>query len=68
MNGFIDSLTAAKIRDVFRIPQDYIDQLKFNECLPTGLAEEVMKNRLLRPDSLDVLLKRNRRFVSDDLP
>jgi ATP-dependent Lhr-like helicase len=57
----IDSLDAREIRSAFRIPKDYLEQLKFSECLPEKLTEEMMKDRLLQLFRLDALLATERK-------
>ena len=43
----IDHFTPEAVKDAFRVPKEYLDQLKFGECLPQRTAEEMIKDRLL---------------------
>jgi hypothetical protein len=43
----VRSMEIATIRSIFEIFQEFLDKLKFNECLPNDLAEENLKARLL---------------------
>ena len=61
----IDLLSTEAVRAAFRIPEEYLSQLKFNECLPKRAAEEMMKDRLLQLGRLKTVLKRNRRLILD---
>jgi len=44
------------VRLAFRIPEEYLEQLKFSECLPQHYAEEILKDRLLQRDCLEIML------------
>ena len=43
----IESLTPEIVRECFQVPAEYLDELKFSECLPQHHAEGIMKERLL---------------------
>jgi NH3-dependent NAD+ synthetase len=43
----VRSMEIATIRSIFEIFPEFLDKLKFNECLPNDLAEENLKARLL---------------------
>jgi ATP-dependent helicase Lhr and Lhr-like helicase len=59
----IDGFNAEAVRVAFRIPEEYLKQLKFSECLPQPYATEIMKDRLLQPACLESLLRKCRKFV-----
>jgi len=52
----LDSLTAEQVWDDFNIPEDYLEHLKFSECLPHKLAAGIMKTRLLDIPTLKAIL------------
>ena len=41
-----------EIRQCFLISEDFLDNLKFNECLPTDLTHDLLKERLLGEDEI----------------
>lgn len=43
------SMDVGNIRSCFRVSDDYLENLKFSECLPVDLARRILRNRLL-PD------------------
>ena len=59
----IDRFNLEAVRAAFRIPQEYLKQLKFSECLPQDCAAEILKDRLLQPDCLRNMLRTKRVFV-----
>ena len=61
----IDHLSAETVRAAFRIPEEYLNQLKFSECLPKRAAEEMMKDRLLQPGGIETVLGTNKRLILD---
>jgi hypothetical protein len=60
----IDGFRAEGIRASFRVPEEYLKQLEFSECLPQPYATEIVKERLLRPALLETTLTASRVFVS----
>jgi len=65
LSAEIDRLSPEAVRVAFEIPSEYLSQLKFSECLPKQIAEEMMKDRLLRLGCLKALLGNKRRLVSN---
>jgi ATP-dependent Lhr-like helicase len=59
----IDGFNAEAVRAAFRVPEEYLKQLKFSECLPQPYAAEIVKDRLLKPACLETLLRKCRKFV-----
>ena len=59
----IDGFNAEAVRVAFRVPEEYLKQLKFSECLPQPYAAEIVKDRLLQPACLESLLRMCRKFV-----
>ena len=59
----IDGLNAEAVRTAFRIPEEYLKQLKFSDCLPQPYAAEIVKDRLLEPARLETLLRKRCKFV-----
>lgn len=55
----IHSAGVEGVRFIFKIPDEFLDKLKFNECLPSELAMEILKYRLLRDEELELTIKRN---------
>ena|GEM_PF-4231706 len=47
-----------EIREAFKISDDYLDNLKFNECLPIELAHGVLRDRMLRDDEIESAIRR----------
>ena len=59
----IDGFNVEAIRAAFRVPEEYLKQLKFSECLPQPYAAEIVKDRLLQPALLETMLMARRIFV-----
>jgi ATP-dependent Lhr-like helicase len=59
----IDGFSTEAVRAAFRIPEEYMKQLKFSECLPQPYAAEIVKDRLLRPALLETILTAKRVFI-----
>jgi ATP-dependent helicase Lhr and Lhr-like helicase len=60
----IDGFNVEAVRAAFRVPEEYLKQLKFSECLPQPYAAEIVKDRLLRPGLLEAMLMTKRVFIS----
>lgn len=54
----IKSREAEDIRDCFKVSEDYLDNLKFNECLPGGLAQAILRDRLLKEEEISATTAR----------
>jgi len=50
---------ASEIRGFFEIAEEFLDNLKFNECLPSDLAIEILKDRMLDMEELGKSLARD---------
>ena len=61
----LDRLSPEAVRSAFRIPEDFLNQLKFNECLPPHIAEEILKERSLDLGLLEKVLTANRYVLLD---
>lgn len=48
----VRSREAIEVRSSFQIADEFLDNLKFNECLPTELAHDILRERLLSLDEL----------------
>lgn len=48
----VQSRQAREIRECFKVAEDYLDNLKFNECLPGDLAQAILRDRLLREEEI----------------
>jgi len=59
----IHGFTVEAVRAGFRVPEEYLKQLKFSECLPQSCAVEIVKDRLLRPALLETMLMAKKIFV-----
>ena len=59
----IAGFNAEAVRIAFRVPEEYLKQLKFSECLPQPYAAEIVKDRLLQPACLQSLLRKCRKFA-----
>jgi ATP-dependent helicase Lhr and Lhr-like helicase len=59
----IGAFNAEAVRAAFRIPEEYLKQLKFSECLPQPYAAEILKDRLLESTRLEALLRTRWRFI-----
>jgi ATP-dependent helicase Lhr and Lhr-like helicase len=57
----INRFNFESIRSAFRIPEEYLNQLKFSECLPQPYAKEIAKDRLLQRAYLETILKAKRK-------
>jgi ATP-dependent helicase Lhr and Lhr-like helicase len=51
------------VRSAFRVPEEYLKQLKFSECLPQYCAEDIVKVRLLQSSWLETLLRKRCKFI-----
>jgi ATP-dependent Lhr-like helicase len=52
------SREVSQIRETFKISDDYLDNLKFNECLPAELAHGVLRDRMLRDEEIESTINR----------
>lgn len=52
------SMDVPQIRSCFKVAEDYLDNLKFNECLPSGLAQEILRDRLLSDEEIEATIAR----------
>jgi hypothetical protein len=52
------SREVSEIRQTFKISDDYLDNLKFNECLPAELAHGVLRDRMLRDEEIESTINR----------
>jgi ATP-dependent Lhr-like helicase len=59
----IDEQTPETVQASFRITSEYLDELKFSECLPGDIAAETLKGRLLSILNLTRLLASQRKAV-----
>jgi hypothetical protein len=41
----VQSREAEEIRELFKVSEDYLDNLKFNECLPADIAQSTLDPR-----------------------
>lgn len=48
----VQSRQAREIRECFKVAEDYLDNLKFNECLPGDLAQTILRDRLLKEEEI----------------
>jgi ATP-dependent Lhr-like helicase len=55
----VRSKSAKAVRDGFEVLDDFLDNLKFNECLPPDLAHEVLRARLFEIEELQTALARD---------
>ena len=53
----IRHLTAAGVIETFLVPDEFLDQLKFSECLPKQMAESIVKSRCLNSGHIDSVLR-----------
>ena len=58
----INRFNFESVRSAFRIPEEYLKQLKFVECLPQSYAKEIVKDRLLHRGNLETILKAKKKF------
>jgi ATP-dependent helicase Lhr and Lhr-like helicase len=47
-----------EITECFKVAEDYLDNLKFNECLPGDLAQAILRDRLLREEEISATMAR----------
>ena len=52
------------IRELFQIGDEFLENLKFSECLPTDLAHAVLRDRLLDSGEIHEFLRRKVRVIS----
>ena len=50
---------AAEIKASFQIADEFLDNLKFNECLPSELAHEILRDRLLSLEEISKTVSMN---------
>jgi ATP-dependent Lhr-like helicase len=55
----VKSRETEEIRDCFKVSEDYLDNLKFNECLPGDLAQAILRDRLLKGEEIEATTARN---------
>jgi ATP-dependent Lhr-like helicase len=54
----IKSRETEEIRDCFNVSDDYLDNLKFNECLPGDIAQVILRDRLLKGEEIEATTAR----------
>jgi ATP-dependent Lhr-like helicase len=54
----VKSRDAREIRDCFKVSDDYLDNLKFNECLPGDISQSILRDRLLKGEEIEVTTAR----------
>jgi ATP-dependent Lhr-like helicase len=54
----VKSQTAEDIIECFKVSKDYLDNLKFNECLPEDIAQAILRARLLREHEIEATTQR----------
>jgi hypothetical protein len=54
--GEINRFNFESVRSACRVPEEYLKQLKFSECLPPPYAKEMLKDRLLQRGYLETIL------------
>jgi ATP-dependent Lhr-like helicase len=55
----VKSRETEEIRDCFKVSEDYIDNLKFNECLPGDIAQSILRDRLLKGQEIEATTARD---------
>jgi len=55
----VQSRQANEIRDNFKVAEDYLENLKFNECLPGDIAQSILRDRLLKEEEIGATLARD---------
>jgi ATP-dependent helicase Lhr and Lhr-like helicase len=55
----VSPMNASAIRDAFRVSDDYLEKLKFSECLPADRAREIVRERMLRVEEIDATIGRD---------
>lgn len=55
----VQSRQAQEIRDSFKVAEDYLENLKFNECLPGDIAQSILRDRLLKEEEIGATLARD---------
>jgi ATP-dependent Lhr-like helicase len=58
----INRFNFESLRSAFRVPEEYLKQLKFVECLPQSYAKEIVKDRLLHRGNLESILKAKKKI------
>ncbi len=54
----VKSRETEEIRDCFNVSDDYLDNLKFNECLPGDIAQSILRDRLLKGQEIEATIAR----------
>ena len=54
--GMVRSQSGSEIRASFEIAQDYLEKLKFSECLPAEMARQIVRDRLFRLEDIEPVL------------
>jgi ATP-dependent Lhr-like helicase len=54
----VKSQTAEDIIECFNVSEDYLDNLKFNECLPEDIAQAILRARLLKVHEIEATKER----------
>lgn len=55
----VKSRQAPEIQDTFKVAEDYLENLKFNECLPGDIAQSILRGRLLKEEEIEATLARD---------
>lgn len=54
----VQSKEAIEVRSSFQIADEFLDNLKFNECLPADLAHEILRERLVNLEDIQATVSR----------
>lgn len=54
--GMVRSQSGSEICASFEIAQDYLEKLKFSECLPAEMARQIVRDRLFRLEDIEPAL------------
>jgi ATP-dependent Lhr-like helicase len=54
----VKSREVEDIRECFKVSEDYLDNLKFNECLPGDISRSILRDRLLREQEIEATIAR----------
>jgi len=54
----VKSREVEDIRECFKVSEDYLDNLKFNECLPGDIAQSILRDRLLKEEEIEATAAR----------
>lgn len=60
----VSGMSSTSVIEGFQIPDEFLDQFKFSECLPRDMAADIVRSRFLAPNPIAQVIARSRVVVT----